>query len=370
MRILLISLIALSSGGLNAASLQVINAIPQVDATVAPTLSLYIDGVPALSQIRYASMATLAEVPTGMRSYSVRSGERVLAERQFSLSGAATNGHIMALAGDGTSQAYRLISWQVPTLPPPSAPFFGAPISNQESHSQIHLAPRWDMISYVGEYAACWAASSPSADGARRPSYESTFSFGIPNLASGSSASSHVRTCQMVARSTTKGALALRLPELTPGAHVLTHFFIGNGTTLAPFEWLTIDNGQILARGHGSYASGPVLAGPRFFGDPARPGSGVFIGADSTTSRLFGFVIGQGSDFRSTWTLIDGPRVSANQFKLTRQGGGASTNEEYLLTFQSCTEATLERRVNGNQVSTRSLRRGMVPKRCDEYQQP
>lgn len=364
MRISLIFLLAASSN-LHAASIRIVNAIPQVDATSAPTLSVYVDGVPLVSQLRYAELVTLAAAPTGLHSFSIRAGDRVLAESQLSFNGAAPNGHMLALAGDGTTQPFRLISWQVQPLPVAST-FPVVEGLYHVSHTRILLAPRWDAVTYALNH--CWDSDDKLA--IRGSTLELPLAFGYPFIDGGLQGSQQPQTCQINARSATKGMLSLRLPPLLPSPHVLTHFLIGNGTARTPFEWLTVDNERILARGQGSYAQGPVIAGPRFLADTGKPGAGVFIGADSTSTRLTGFVVGQGNDFRSTWSLIEGPRIGMNKFKLTSYGGSTSANEEFMLSFQSCTNATLERRVSGNAVSTRSLRRGIVPKSCDEYQQP
>jgi hypothetical protein len=342
-----------------AAPLRIVQAIPLAGARSAPLIDLYMDGLPLVGRLPYGQMTTLAEAPTGIHSYSIRSGGTVLAERSLNFNTAAPLGHFLALAGDGRNQPHALIAWQRPSAPP------GLPGYININDAMMHLAIGWtDPV----EVAISGVAPPPSIDAARFIRQMNLQSYGEPSAGGLSSVNSAGLVEQVSVMDASHGLVALRGPTLLPGDYVLTHFLIGNGAPATPFEWLSVRDSQVIARGSGSYASGPALASTRYFFYDGRPGSGFYLDTVDAGDRLVGFLFGIGADLKSTWQLLDGPRISASEYRMQALTADASGfTPEWILRFVTCDEVIVERYEGNRLVDSDLVRRSVARPDCTEF---
>ncbi len=346
------------ASGAFAGRLTVVNTVTIADGQSAPALDLYVDGFPLVSNLRYAQVVELANAPAGTRTFSVRSrvSGRVITEQQFNFSAASVTGQFLAIAGDGNRQRHALLTWS--QLPIPAA----APAGLVRIFpAYVHLAPTLSTRLELTRRITIGVVSQPATALA--------FEYGVyPNISSSISSGGPV-IVEVGAIDPDRGLIASRLPAFDEGAHNITSLLIGNGAQSTPLEWLHLDGSVVYSRGAGSYATHPVFAGRRYFAMVGQPGSGLTLETLGEGARLVGFMTGIGTDFRSTWQLLDGPRIAPSEYRLQAVTGSPNGDigEVWQLKFLSCNDVEFKHFRDNRLIREGLLRRGSLGEACFEY---
>lgn len=344
----------------HAAPLQIVNTIVAADGREAPTVSVYLDGLPLVS-VGYAQSVRLASAPAGTHSYSVRSRSgRVLAEANLSFSASASNGHFLVLHGDGTHRAHALASW---ALAQPVITEINYLLDNRMVHFAPNLEPvlHGTMVTFDEGQEAELLRRSPAV----------LLSYGIPDASlSATTRSSAPILTQVSAFDPTFGVIAQRVPSAPPGLHFHFHLLIGNGGLATPYTWLTVSESATVGRGTGSFVEAPLLKSTHFYANPAQPAAGLNLRLVDDGDRLVGFMLGVGPDHQSGWQLVDGPRSSARSFRLIVQSatpGGLAVGSSIDLQFGDCNVLTLSSSGTNALLADGEFERTLPVSTCDEY---
>ncbi|MFO1494591.1 MAG: hypothetical protein U1F26_08030 [Lysobacterales bacterium] len=344
----------------DAAPLQIVNTIVAADGREAPTLSVYLDGLPLVS-VGYAQSVRLASAPAGTHSYSIRSRSgRVLAEANLSFSASASNGHFLVLHGDGIHRAHALASW-------PLAQPVITEINYLLDHRMVHFAPSLepDLPGTLVTFSEGQESELP------RPGPATVLSYGLPTAAdSVTTRSAGPILTQIWAFDPAFGVIAQRVEAAPPGLHFHVHLLIGNGGLATPYTWLTVSETATVGRGTGSFVEAPVLKSPHFYASPAQPAAGLNLRLADGGDRMVGFLIGIGPDHQSGWQLVDGTRSSVRGFRLIVQSatpGGLAVGSSIDVQFGDCNALSLNSVGANVLLAEGEFERTLPVSTCDEY---
>lgn len=350
----------LVGAAVEAAPLQIVNTIVAADGREAPTLSVYLDGLPLVS-VGYAESVRLASAPAGTHSYSVRSRSgRVLTEANLNFSSSATNGHFLVLHGDGIHRAHALATWALPQL-------VIADINYQLDNRLVHFAPSLepDLSGTMVTYREGVESEQP------RPGPASLLSYGLPTATeSVTTRSPEPILTQIWAFDPGFGVIAQRVPSPPTGLHFHVHLLIGNGGLATPYTWLTVSEAATVGRGTGSFVEAPLLRSANFYANPAQPAAGLNLRLTDGGERLVGFLLGIGPDHQSGWQLVDGARTSVRGFRLIVQSstpGGLPVGSTMDVQFGDCNLLTLSSAEANALLADGEFERTAPVSACDEY---